>query len=429
MSPHRPHTPRVRPGALLAQEACAYQAASALLLDLRGELLVLIHGDVDCVNVLPQTLARSHGLAERFFSTNLSDADLSSGASEQRLREALLLLAREKAPRLLIVLTTCSTVLIGDDVAGIVDAASGETGIPMVAVKTHGLRPRSPAEIIDQVYALLVQGAAPSDRDRARRLNLVGFRMTAREHAELTAGLQAQGLTIHATLNDRATLDDFGAAGGAAWNVMPGPDQLLDFQARARARLDQGHVEIPLPFGLTATDTFYARITGELLGRAPAGFEEARARAVAATEAFRARHAADAPRLAFNLGSLATYDLRRLAQEGLAELPLFEELGFEITLLVQGPADDANQARVGRALATLGVDHPYVVFPDPGRLAALPELMGAALFFGARLLRQQVDTAGVPFIDCRAAEIEMGYEGVALSVARVEAALAEGGRR
>src|SRR5262249_13708642 len=234
--------PRFRPhkmyaGALLAQECCSYQASTQLLMRMRGRIAVLIHSDRDCSNVLPKTGGFLQGDdGYRFFCTNMKEDELFTGQGNAKLRRAIELVHAAQKPDLLIVLSTCPTVMIGDNVKNVARKAGRDLGINIVAESTNGLRPKSPAEVVDDLYSILCRGAhpAPPEVARASRINLVGIELAPHERAEAEAVLAAMGLTVNVVLNEESALDDFLRVADAQWNAHPGPHLMLTFDAQCR---------------------------------------------------------------------------------------------------------------------------------------------------------------------------------------------------
>src|SRR5438309_25928 len=111
MSRFRPH--KMYPGALLAQECCSYQATTQLLMTMKGHLSVIVHSDRDCSNVLPKTGGfLRHDGADRFFCTNMREDELVTGQGNSKLRRAIELVQESRHPDLILVLSTCPTVMI-----------------------------------------------------------------------------------------------------------------------------------------------------------------------------------------------------------------------------------------------------------------------------------------------------------------------------
>src|SRR6185295_6489261 len=101
------------------------------------------------------------------------------------------------------VLATCPTVMIGDNIKNVARKAGKDLGISIVAEMTNGLRPKSPAEVVDDLYSILCRGARPAaaDRDVTRRINLVGIELSAGERMEVEQVLAAMGVHINAALS------------------------------------------------------------------------------------------------------------------------------------------------------------------------------------------------------------------------------------
>ena len=180
-------------------------------------------------------------------------------------------------------------------------------------------------------------------------------------------------------LNQDASLEQFLAVRDAKWNAHPGPHMMLNFDEQSRDKFGQEAIEIPLPFGVAATDRFYAEIAAAVgvdLGGLPCGHRGPprrgqcrRRRSSRAPARAHSEGKNRPPRCAFNVGSMRSFDLRNLAHEEMGEPPFFDELGIERTIFIQGPQDAGNRDRTAGVLAELGITDPFVVFPDPGSLA------------------------------------------------------------
>ena len=428
----RPH--KMYPGALLAQECCSYQASTQLLMRMSGRMAVIVHSDRDCSNVLPKTGGFLHAPdGYRFFCTNMKEDELVTGQGNAKLRRAIELVHAAQQPDLIIVLATCPTVMIGDNVKNVVRKAGKDLGVNAVAEMTNGLRPKSPAEVVDDLYSLLCRGAraAAPEVDRARRINLVGMQLAPPERAEIEATLTAMGLTVNVVLNEESSLDQFLGVAAAQWNAHPGPHLMLNFDEQCRQKFSQQPIEVPLPFGVDATDRFY-RAIGAAVGVDAAAIDAAtaggRVAAAGAVADYRTRwgerirkEKGRAPRCAFNIGSVRSFDLRRIAHEEMGELPLFDELGVECQLFIQGPQDDANRQRTAGVLAELGVRHPFVIFPDPGSLAKHLRPGQFDVFVGADFLADELSKVNLPLFE--KAQLGLGYGAARFNLEYLDGAI------
>lgn len=428
----RPH--KMYPGALLAQECCSYQASTQLLMRMKGKMAVIIHSDRDCSNVLPKTggfLQPVDGY--RFLCTNMKEDELVTGQGNTKLRRAIELVNEAQKPEIIVVLATCPTVMIGDNVKNVVRKAGKDLGVNAVAELTNGLRPKSPAEVVDDLYSLLCRGARPSrsEDDRDKRINLIGIDLHPRERAEIETGLQRLGLTINSVLNQEASLEQFLAVREAKWNAHPGPHMMLNFDEQSRDKFGQVAIEVPLPYGVAATDRFYTTIAAAIGVDLPPGDGPlATARDAAHTAITRYREhlhqrimkeKGRPPRCAFNVGSVRTFDLRRLANEEMGEAPFFDEIGVARTLFIQGPQDAANRERTAGVLSELGITDPFVLFPDPGSLAKQITPGDFDVFVGADFLADQLSKVNLPLVN--KSHLGLGYAAVGHNLDLLDAAM------
>lgn len=410
------------PGALLAQEACSYQAMTELLAKVRGDLVVLIHSDRDCSNVLPKTGGRVHAHhPAKFLCTNLTEDEMVTGQGNKKLRRAIELICGQWDPALVVVLSTCPTVMIGDNIKNVTRKASRDLGVRAVAEITHGLKPKSPAEVVDKLYCTLSRAAKPPEEPSASTVALAGVSLRPNERQELESAMEALGLELVCVLDERAEVDDFLRLREAQTLIHPGPNMLVKLVEQVSA-WGMNTVEVPLPFGVEATDTFWEKIA------AATGVEDWRARlsgwrdpALRWREDFRQRHQDRPLRLAYNIGSIRSFDLRRIALEELGELSGFDELGFHSELFIQGPQHEDNWERTRGVLEDLDVHRNFVLFPDPGGLVHFLEPGAFDLFFGARFLKDQLTQVNLPLLDNHS--FSLGYGGVADNIEAVEHAL------
>lgn len=418
---------KMYPGALLAQECCSYQALTELLARIRGSLVVLIHSDRDCSNVIPKerqwAVKTEHPY--KFLCTNLSQDEIVAGQGNSKLRTAIEVIHREWNPELILVLSTCPTVMIADNMKNVCREAARQLDANIVGQITHGLKPKSPAEVVDQLFVLLAESNRPSTADVEGRVNLVGFGLTNAEEREVRAVLGALNITVNAVLNAQSELSEFQKLSEAAFNIHPGPNMLLGFDAFCERELAIKPIEVPLPFGLSGADRFYEAICSAVSvdpSLLAATVEADRGKAVSALEAFRASYAGRPPlRVAFNIGSCRSFDLRRIALEELGQKPLLDDLEGSITLFIQGPAHEANETRVAEVLEALNVSNRFVLFSDPGQLDRYIVPNEFDFFLGEKFLRNQLSNLNLNCVGKN--ELRMGYRAIPSNLEVIEAAV------
>lgn len=445
------------------QPCCTLSGISTGLIRMPGDFAVIVHGEDECASCFLHYGPSSH----RFFCTGLGEEHFVTGETGARLERCLRLVAGEVAPQAIFVLGACPIEVIGDRFETVVEAVQQDfPHIPMRAMHTSGLKVGSQTAMLDWMYSTLVGlptrppvdpawreavaaagldtvdaflSLSPEDllaRHRAAR-ELVEPPPLARERcvaflglpnrddlggyaAEWEAVLREVGLVVTGDYPYAATLEDWRTA---TWPKAVFAVDRLNFPQTVQAMraADVQVVDVALPAGLEATDAFY-RTLGEVYGLAAeieAAVAPRRAAAVAAIEAFRARRGG--LRMAMGLRMLNNYKTDQLAQQGLGDYAALAELGFDITVMVQGEPE--KQARFEEMFARRGIHVPFTMFAEPWNLA---EHLGGGRYDIAYLgdyAREEARKAGLPMIVSRL--LYLGYDGVARNAAAVESKLAQ----
>lgn len=387
------------------------------MLDMPGDFAVVIHGEFDCVNCFTHHSGRS---AHRYYSTRLTDGQLTTGETAEPLRRCLELIAQEEKPEAVIVLGTCPVEVIGDQFHHVVDEVAGRTGVPMVALHTSGLRLSSQAEMLDWCFDTLASlgGEVRSEADGG--VNLLGMPPIERGEHELEQALAAVGRTMRASFPDQASMTDWRTMGRASHTFLSDPAMFPKLQERLRG-VGQQVIAAPLPFGRASTLDLYRAVDQalDLDGALLAAVSEADAAAEDAIAEFAARHGGKGIAIAIRMRN--TYRSDVVARGGLGQLPAFAELGLQPTLLVQG-APDPDVVEVYRAwLDDRGVEAPMKIFGGPYELEQTLRSGDFHLCSVADHGMHQVRAAGIPAIDTVA--LQPYLSAVPDNVARISSAM------
>ncbi len=415
----------------LAQYACSMTGFAFQCAWMAGDLSVVLFGERDCANAFPR-LTTALGAAEEwtFYTAALEEDHVIAGAAEARLEECLRAVAGRGRP--ILVLSTCLSEMIGADPVPVCRRVEEETGVRIVPVRTSGLVPRTQAEVMDWFAEVLWREFGAQGPADPEAVNLVGYQTrhppdprldAVAFRGELTAVLDRLGLKFNAAVPAGARLRD--------WRALPLGGLTLVAERALYGRLsalieapDRAVVEVPPPKGIAGTDAFYeavARHAGREAGEALREMPERRAALVALREA---RERFGGRRLAYGLGSHHNFEASQLVFEGLGDLPLLKEMGFDVVLVIQERDRPDVHERIRRNLAALGVDLPYRLFYEPAVLAPILKESGAEVAYLSDFLADQADRVGVPLV--RLGRIQSGYRGVADAVGLFSAALRGG---
>jgi hypothetical protein len=386
---------------------------------LAGRLAVVIFGERDCANAFPRQQSEFLKIQPwHVYTTALRETDVMGGGAERVLDECLRAVIAGTAPRAVVVLSTCLTEMINADPEPVCRAVADQTGVRVVAVRTSGLKPRTQAEIADWVAAVLVDAlGVPAPVCDVKAVNLVGYatgRSDRRRREERVLVAEARrilgylGIRVNAAVPVGAEVADWEALPAAGLTVV---SERAFFPQLAGRLEGEGRrvVEVASPKGVAATDAFYRRIALELgIDGRLADAAPDRARAAATVAMMRGRFGG--LRLAYGLGSQHNFDADQLAHEGLGDLPMLQEAGFEVELVIQERDRPEAHERIRRSLDAAGVDVPYRLFYEPAVLA--PVLRDGAFdaAYLADFLADQAAIAGVPMLGL--GSLGPGYEGI-----------------
>ncbi|MFH2010403.1 MAG: nitrogenase component 1 [bacterium] len=449
----------------LGQPCCTLSGMCTLLGTMDGNFSVIIHGERDCGGCFV-----SHRMPgnQRFYCTGISEAQATSGRVDEPLEQCLRLVLAE-GPDVVLVLTTCVINMIGSQPEPVVERVALDTDIPVLLLRTSGLRLSTQAEMVDWLFESLAglpqlpegdnrwrqrlrtmlhetshalyadndltredvearfsRALADGPRAPERVCNLIGLPPDGVRTSELLDALTAAGIAVAGLYPFDTDLDAWRRISHAAVNVVA--DRRL--YPRLLGRLEGEHgmptVEVPLPIGLGQSVRFYRRV-GEFFGvhdelqRILAPRIEA---VTAKVDEFRDR--ARSTRLAMGIRMLNNYRVDQLAYEGLGDVDALAELGFDVTLLVQGAPEE--RPRFEEMLEALGCRLPFHVFPSPWELAPLLAQGDYQVAYLADHSWEEAQKAGVPMIKSR--ELAPLLAGVEPNLAVLSALLqaAEAGR-
>lgn len=401
----------------LGQPCCTQSNMSWAMVDLPGDVCVVIHGESDCLNCF------FHHQGQRavdYYSTRLTERQLIMGDTRAPLRRLLELLAKERKPEVVIVLGTCPVEVIYDDFEPVVRNVSAETGVPMIALRTHGLGLVSLISCQDWLYATLAGFEPPATAKGLSGINLVGL-PPGPDSQEAREVLGQLGILVHGHYPEHVDFAGWRRIGLAERSFVVDSQTLPRLTAVLEAHGQQVD-EVPLPLGLYHTERFYSLIASRM-GVEPAKLdallEPLIAEHVPAHRALSARVAGR--RVALCIRMLKTHRSDLLAYEGLACLELLRGLGFEVQIFVQGPPEERAREAFARRLAELGyADIPFDVFRGPWELGERLRAGGFELSIMSDVARNVVEGVGIPMISSQS--WRPFFQGVAHNLALLDRA-------
>ena len=200
-------------------------------------------------------------------SSNVQESEVVFGGAE-RLREQIRRTFEVMDGKLYLVLTSCVTEMIGDDVRAAVEELTSPER-PVIAAETAGFRGNSYFGYDAVLQCLFRDFVEKGGIKKKNRVNLWGIAPTIdvfwRGNLEVLSGLLARlGLEVNTFFGSSDTLDRIRASSTAVLNIV-----VSDVYGVEAARLfEEEHgmpfITLPLPIGPSGTDGFLRKV-GEAL--------------------------------------------------------------------------------------------------------------------------------------------------------------------
>lgn len=245
-------------------------------------------------------------------------------------------------PRIL-VLSTCLAEVIGAAVEPVCQRVESATGVRIIPVATSGLRLRSQAEIVDHVAETMINGFGDFGDIDPAAINLLGFQTDVANDSgagscmfrtEAATIIEAFGGRLNSAIPAGATVADWRNLPRGAFNFVSDASVLSKVVSMLSGD-GRRFIEVVQPKGVAASDQFYAAIAAAL-GADPIPFLETwQPRLDAMVVIEEARRMFAGMRLAYGIGTLHNFRPDMLAREGLGNLPMFLELGFDVEIVIQ----------------------------------------------------------------------------------------------
>ena len=379
----------------LAQKGCLLEGLTEMLSRTPGDYVVLLHSDPDCANIVSRdAFAIDPG---RFYCTNLGERDLITGSSRARLREAIAAILAVKRPRALLVIGSCVTSMIADDIAATVAeaAADAPAGTRLIALPADAFRMVGQAEILDLYTGFIAEYAEIPAPEDPRSVNIFGFPGDGGEAKTLLGRI---GITAHVAPFLEPPAVVWNALPPGALNVVPDARLFRRLLRRMEELRGTPFIEAAPASGLAATERFHAAVAARfgLEKKMQGAIAKERDAARKALAAFQRR--LKGVRLAYHIGAGKSFNLETAVREGLLYAELFPEMGFAVELLFQGPVAEAHKAKIAALLEFYGVRLPFVPLPDRPSVTAAIRERRYDLLYGSDSLRDEVAAAGIPLL-------------------------------
>jgi nitrogenase molybdenum-iron protein alpha/beta subunit len=212
-----------------------------------------------------------------------------------------------------------------------------------------------------------------------------------------------------------------------ALNVVIDKELFTSLTSSMQSELGVPFIEIPLPEGVSGTDAFFLKIAShfkkkEAMKEVLQDPELAgdRKKAMAAVAKFSAKW--KGMKLAYNIGTDRNYYHLISAKDGLCEVNFFRELGFDVTLLVQGNPEPKRILMIRKQLKEMKIEADIDIFVDNVSMTPALRKKDYGLVYCVGAMAEMVRPTKIPMIAL--ADLNLGYDGCLYNLFLIEKALA-----
>jgi nitrogenase molybdenum-iron protein beta chain len=253
--------------------SCALGGALATVTALPGAIPIL-HATSGCAGNFTWAQSGASGLQVGGHcgglsvpSSNVQESEVVFGGVD-RLAEQIRATFEVMSGKLYVVLTSCVTEMIGDDVFGTVQEITSDEK-PVIAAETGGFRGNSYYGYDAVLQSLIRNFMAESAGKIKKKVNLWGIAPTVdvfwRGNLEAIRGLLVVlGLDVNSFFTPHDTLERIRNASAAELNIVVSDEYGVEAARLFEEEHDTPFITVPLPIGPTGTDSFLRTVADAL---------------------------------------------------------------------------------------------------------------------------------------------------------------------
>ncbi len=403
----------------------------------KGRVVPVLHADRECAGFasyltgltetvyLPQAGMRpSFDYLRRMRIVDTNELDAVMLGCQSKLTRLIEQSMEEHDPELMIVIGTCVSRVIGDDVATAVeDAGVQERGVPTLWLETTATERDQHHRILWDRLVELFQHQVPRSEEPSVNLLGYGYWRTEglQELKELLAGV---GVRYNASLIPSFEIEELRRFGAARLNLVYPSVHNRDSLLWVRSKLAAPTLEAPAPFGVQGTRAWVDAVLS-FFDRAPVTDDWMAVQLGAVRDRWeRLREEASSVRVAIVLTSDHFGSTDPRARHGLPWFAVLQEMGFVLDLFViPAPAREDDPALLREALArahSVLDGRPEHRVTKVASYALLPDALRSS---GARLLYSEVPqdrrATTVGLTPMNFLDFYMGFEGACRTIERL----------
>ena len=316
---------------------CSMRGAWRALQCMTDDIAIVIHGPEGCNNEFKHDC--TPGIASTY-STKLTEQDIIRGGLE-KLEKLVVNIDTTYKPKLIVILGTCASELIGDDIDGLVRVITPRLNSNIICLHTSGVSGLMQSQGHNLVLNELARKVMKKQTIIPKSINYVGYSLPwdsreGRDLSELKLILDKIGVRLNAVLSSGLSYDKIVNAPAAALNVIRCPGSAYETVEYMQHEFGTPYICPPVPIGLGNTTDFLFQIADHFSIR-----KEAQPIILKEEQAIRKKinkigHLLKGKKVAISIGANRTIHLVRA----------LAELGVDIKVISFSRLHESDDARV-----------------------------------------------------------------------------------
>lgn len=376
---------------IFGDRACGMMGALDALSGFASNLLIFVHGDRGCM---------TSTFSEHIFISNMGDVEIISGG-EKLLKSTIdeVLASQNSRPDALVIISTCLSEMIGDDIVSIADDVEEKHRVPVIPLKLNGMTPLLPYEIASQINDNFGQKFVVREETDSNRLGLIGYPDSSDAfYNEIQKVLKDTDFHVspiwpNKGLNALKSINKSHCIFYSDRAIFSG--LIKHISATINAKI----CEFPTPYALSAIIEFYNKIAENV------GDEHLIKNGIDAEidelqntiEKFKREHGGKRIAVSFGNNRKGT-SIESIVHLGIGYVPVLIELGLTPVMIALSEKSNEKEEQVGRLIEQLGGNYRCYFHRTPQELSAILLASHFDLAINESCQKRFIDDAGVSYL-------------------------------
>lgn len=237
---------------------CSMRGAWRALQCMKDDVAIVIHGPKGCNNEFK--LDYEKGLAKTY-CTNMDEKDVITGGVS-KLEKLVMELNQNPKINVIVILTTCTSELIGEDIDGLISSLKSVLNKKCIVLHTSGISGMVQSEGHNMVITQLAKNFMIKKDIVPNSINYIGYswpldNRDGRDISELNNILNEIGVKLNAVLTSNLGYKDIQEASRASLNVVRCPGSAYTTIDYMKKELGIPYLKLPIPVGIKNSSEFF----------------------------------------------------------------------------------------------------------------------------------------------------------------------------